>query len=556
MIVGIDLGTTHSLISVWKDQKSFLIPNRFKKTLTPSAVAVDDQGSLLVGEAALSRPYAAVNFKRYMGTNKIFRLGKRALLPEELSALILRSLVRDAEAYLGEKVTEAVISVPAYFNNTQRKATHLAGELAGLKVERLINEPTAAALAYGLHKEEAETKFLVFDLGGGTFDVSIVELFSGIIEVRSSAGDNFLGGEDFSAALEDAMKGKLWKDFEVDAARFDSTQAHAFHESVQTLKHDLSAQSEATFSFENVKIPFSRTDFETLVRPLLDRLQSPLAQALSDARIRPQELDAVILVGGATRMPVIQSEIAKMLGLFPQSTVHPDEAVAIGCGIQAALKMRHADLKDVVVTDVCPFSLGTSVIQDRQSSGCRFLPIIERNTTIPASRVESLVTTRDNQSRMKIDVYQGESYRLEENIKIGEFSVSIPPAPAGTEPVDIRYSYDVNGLLEVEATVESTGLQKKLVIKNQDNLLSEDDLQASLEKLEKFKIHPRDMPENRAVMDKLEHLFEFYRGENRDDIAYIISSFSRALETQDPAKIAEAAGKAEELLDYFQPSDV
>jgi len=464
MIVGIDLGTTHSLISVWKEGKPLLVPNGNGEVMTPSVVGVDGDGNVVVGEAARLCPDAITNFKRYMGTNKVFRMGKESFRPEELSALILKGLIHDAEVFTGEKVTEAVLTVPAYFNNNQRKATHLAGQLAGLSVERLINEPTAAALSYGIHQKDEETTFLVFDLGGGTFDVSIVELFSGIIEVRSSAGDNFLGGEDFSGVLEGMIRAKIWEEHQIDPEKLSSEGRFILRRAAHDLKHALSVEEEACSVFElegkKIEIPYSRKNFEIYSRPLLDRLRGPLEKALSDARIRPAELNAVILVGGATRMPLIQSEIAKMLGHFPNSSVHPDEAVGLGAGIQAALKERHEDVKDVVVTDVCPFSLGTAIVQ-KYSSKTRFLPIIERNTTIPTSRTERLSTASDNQVKMNIDVYQGESFHLDENIKIGEFSVTVPSAPRGVEDVDVRYSYDANGLLEVEATVLSTKETKK-----------------------------------------------------------------------------------------------
>lgn len=552
-MIGIDLGTTHSLISVWKDQKPILIPNQYGKMLTPSVVALDEEGHLLVGDSALKKVHALRNFKRYMGTAKKFLLGNESFLPEELSAMVLKSLIRDAEAFLGTKVTEAVITVPAYFNNAQRKATHLAGKLAGVQVERLINEPTAAALVYGLHKRDLETKFLVFDLGGGTFDVSIVELFSGVIEVCSSAGDNYLGGEDFSQLIAEFIKGQLWKRFQIDLIELPQEVQQSFYEQTHIVKHALSSHEETTFQItldeQEVVFPFTRSQFQKLASPLFDRLQAPLEQALSDARIRPHELDAVILVGGATRMPLIQSAIAKMLGLFPQTAVHPDEAVALGAGVQAALKERHEELRDVVITDICPFSLGTSIYKTQYQT-YSFCPIIERNTTIPTSRVSTFWTTLDQQTRMCIDVYQGESYKLSDNIKIGEFEILVPPASASQESVDVRFSYDINGLLEVEATVNSTGDKKKILIQNQDHHLSDEEVQNSLRKLTSLKIHPRDLPENRAIMTKLESLFEFHRGETRQELASMIDEFNAALNTQNPHTIEEIKQALYEYLDY------
>lgn len=551
MIVGIDLGTTNSLIAVWKEKQPLLVPNRFGKVLTPSIVGVDEKGNILIGDAAREASYSIANFKRYMGADKIFTLGNYQFRPEELSALILKSLICDAEAFLGEKIEEAVISVPAYFNDMQRKATRMAGKLANLKVERLINEPTAAALSYGLHQRETETKFLIFDLGGGTFDVSLVEIFSSIMEVRSSAGDNHLGGKDFSDVLEEAIKEKLWKERGIDHTQFDKATLSRLRIEIETLKNQLSKTFDAQLSLQleaqSIEISISRQMFKTLSVPLLERLRKPVEQSLRDARIRPQELDAVILVGGATRMPMVQEEVAGMLGIFPQFTVNPDEAVALGTAIQAALKERHHDLKDVVVTDVSPFSLGISVCQEHNSDELRFFPIIERNTTIPTSKSKTVFSVYHNQKEMLIDVYQGESFRLEDNIKIGEFLIPLPPGPPGTA-VDVRYSYDMNGLLEVEATVLNTQKQKKILIKNQEFQLSEAEIEASIEKLKKLKIHPRDVHQNRILLIKLERLFEFCKGNERNDIATMIGHFHRALDSQETSRIEEVKNAVEDFL--------
>lgn len=552
MIVGIDLGTTNSLIAVWEGGKPKLIPNAQGTFLTPSIVSLDLSGNIVVGKQQ-AVPFLA-NFKRYMGTNKVLHLGPHNFRPEELSALVLQSLIRDAESYLKTKVTEAVITVPAYFNDTQRKATRLAGELAGLKVERLVNEPTAAALAYGLHNRDKESKFLIFDLGGGTFDVSIVELFSGVIEVRSSAGDNRLGGEDFTDALEEYLKYELLKGHQIDYNGFDSDQRILMRREVQKVLHQLSGKDEVPFQFEGTQILVTGSKFNELSAPLLERIKIPLEKALRDARIQPDELDLVILVGGATRMPLIGREVAKMFGKFPQMVLHPDEAVALGAAVQAALKEQHQDLADVVITDVCPYSLGTDVqaYKNRHGTGVKFYPIIERNTTIPASRVERLVTTRDNQTQVLIPIYQGESYNIDENVKIGELTIPLPRAPAGAEPFEVRFTYDINGLLEVEVTVVSTGAKKTALFSNQNQKLTEKEIQASLEKLKSLKIHPRDQIENRQVIAELENLFSFFKGEEREEIDERITQFLSILETQDHEQIAKERQEAIEFVQSFQ----
>jgi molecular chaperone HscC len=559
MIVGIDLGTTNSLIAVWEGERPHLIPNAQGKVLTPSIVSLDAAGHLVVGRRPIDQLEAhnqlsLASFKRYMGSSKMLHLGEHSFRPEELSALVLKSLIRDAEAYLNSKISEAVITVPAYFNDTQRKATRLAGELAGLKVERLLNEPTAAALAYGLHQREAETKFLIFDLGGGTFDVSIVELFSGVIEVCSSAGDNRLGGEDFTDALE------LYVHSQLSIDGLDPVDQTRWRHQIQLLLHQLSDHEEACFQIVHKGNPLemrvTRSQFNQLVRPLMERIRIPLEKAMRDARLQPDELDLVILVGGATRMPIVVEEVAKMFGKYPQSILHPDEAIALGAGIQAALKGRNQDLKDLVLTDVCPYSLGTDVLSGyharEKRDRVRFLPIIERNTTIPTSRVETLYTASDHQTKVNISVYQGESYHVDENVKIGELLITLPPRPAGEESFDLRYTYDINGLLEVEATVLSTGKKTKLTISNQDHQLSEKEVAASLEKLKQLKIHPRDRIENRQILAALENLFAFCKGEEREEISYAIGRFFHALDSQEPIVIEEAREETAEFISSYQ----
>lgn len=564
MIVGIDLGTTNSLIAVWEGDGPKLIPNAQGNFLTPSIVSLDSSGHVIVGKPAVEqleahKQLSIASFKRSMGTNKVFQLGEHRFRPEELSALVLKSLIRDAEAYLKVKITEAVITVPAYFNDTQRKATRLAGELAGLKVERLLNEPTAAALAYGLHKKEAETKFLIFDLGGGTFDVSIVELFSGIIEVRSSAGDNRLGGEDFTDILEAYIKQELASRYQIDSEELDPETHTSWRHQFQMMVHQLSGKDAVFFrevyKEKAVEIEVTRRSFNEWVKPLLERIKIPLEKALRDARIMPDQLDLVILVGGATRMPVIGEEVAKMFGKYPQSILHPDEAVALGAAIQGALKERHQDLKDVVITDVCPYSLGTDVLQrgvKNRQDRVRFFPIIERNTTIPTSRAERLYTSADNQTKVSIPVYQGESHNVDENIKIGELFITLPPRPAGEEPFDVRYTYDINGLLAVEVTVVSTGKKSRLTIDNQNHQLTEEEIAASLEKLKHLTIHPRDELENRKVLAELENLYTLFKGEEREEISDAIGAFQRALDSQDLEHIAAIRNEALEFVSLYK----
>lgn len=543
-IIGIDLGTTNSLAATWQDSP-VIIPNALGEHLTPSIVGVDDDGKILVGaiakERLISHPLLTVSlFKRYMGSEKIFNLGEHNFLPEEIASFIIRSLKEDAEKFLGKIVTEAVISVPAYFNDQQRQATIRAGFLAGLKVERLINEPTAAAIAYGLHDKSEESTFLVFDLGGGTFDVSILEYFSGVMEVNATAGDSNLGGEEFV----DLTLKTLLRKLDVKHECLDAKTLNIFREHVVAGIHTLSKQRSTHIAFQGIEgitsIELSRAEFEKICHELISRLRHPIERSLRDAAIAAKELDDLILVGGATRMPLVRSLVSKMFGRIPTSKINPDEVVAKGAAIQAALKARHSALDDIVLTDVCPHSLGLDVATSNshgQWKSGRFLPIIERNTVIPASRIESIVTCVDNQKVIRISIYQGESRQVSNNTKLGELHIEVPAAPAGQQQVDVRYTYDINGVLEVEVLAVETGKMKKTVIQQRKGYISDKEINERLAQLAELKIHPRDQEKNRLVIAKGERLYEQLLGESRHKVADLLQQFDNALDQQDPNEI-------------------
>jgi molecular chaperone HscC len=547
-IVGIDLGTTNSLVAAMADGEPKIIPNALGLPLTPSVVGLDEGGEILVGQAARERLVShpgktAAAFKRVMGTNKALQLGKKSFRPEELSALVLRSLKADAEHALGEPVTEAVISVPAYFSDAQRKATKAAGELAGLKVERLINEPTAAALAYGLHRRDVESKFLVFDLGGGTFDVSVLELFEGIMEVHASAGDNFLGGEDFVDLLVESFL----REAKLDKKLLTAQQASRLCEAAEQAKLALTAGHEATIKAragdKDYAWTLDRDRFEALAAPLIARLRKPLERALRDADLKVADLDALVLVGGATRMPLVRALAAKVFGQFPTAHINPDEVVALGAAVQAGLKARDAALDDVVLTDVCPYTLGTDIsvrIGNNDYLHDRFLPIIERNTVVPCSRADTVMPLDDRQRTTHIGVYQGESRIASNNIKLGGFSVDVPVGKDIDRSIEIRYTYDINGILEVEATVAATGKKTAIVIEENPGVLSKEEIAIRLKALEGLKIHPRDTLENRTLLARAERVYEEALGDLRDYVGMQITVFEKSLESQD-LKEAEAA---------------
>ena len=560
MIIGIDLGTTNSLVGVFQGGQAQLIPNALGHTLTPSVVSVDDDERLIVGLAARERvtthaARTATGFKRWMGTDRTLRLGKRKFRAEELSALVLKSLKADAEAWLGESVTEAVITVPAYFNEAQRRATKAAGELAELKVERLLNEPTAAGLAYGLEKRADHTTFLVVDLGGGTFDVSVLEYFEGVVEVRASAGDTQLGGEDFVDALTTLFLtqcASLSK-----AERQQIAEQRLLWRVAEQTKRDLSESDASTMRLMHGgglhELLVTRSAFEQASAELLARLRRPIERALHDARLDTGQLAEIVLVGGATRMPMIRQTVARLFQRLPLRTIDPDETIARGAAIQAALKMRDAALAEVVLTDVMPYSLGVVVserIGERQMPD-RFSPIIERNTPVPVSRVSNYCTVQDKQAFVRLDIRQGESPIGSENLKLGELEIKVPRLPAGQATVDVRFSYDANGLLAVDARETSTGQETSAVIQQSGTVMSASQIAEALGRLQALKVHPRDQQENLYLRQRTKRLYEDRLGEERHWISRELALFDAALDTQDEHTIRAAREGMRRLLEQL-----
>ncbi|ELY5848560.1 molecular chaperone HscC [Cronobacter turicensis] len=560
MIVGIDLGTTNSLAAIWQEGSPRLITNAMGEWLTPSVVGLDDEGRVLVGKAARERLHTHPHlttalFKRHMGTAWTVRLGDKLFRAEELSALVLRSLKEDIERACGEPVTEAVISVPAYFSDAQRKATRIAGELAGLKVEKLINEPTAAALAYGLHRREEEGTFLVFDLGGGTFDVSVLELFEGVMEVRASAGDNFLGGEDFDQALIEVFVARQRAS---GGLPDPAAHTHALRREAERVRHALGESHVATFTLRAEDQIWSQTihqgDLNDIFAPLLTRLRQPIERALRDARIRVADLDDILLVGGATRMPLVRRLAASLFGRFPSVSINPDETVALGAAVQAALKKRDAALEEVVLTDVCPYTLGIETVKafGRHLDEGHYLPVIERNVVVPVSRMKRVCTLADNQTVVEFTIYQGESRLVKDNIELGRMRVSVPPKPAGEVSLDVRFTYDVNGILEAEVTVPLTGERQQLIIENNPGVLTPQEIAERLAQLSALKIHPRERQPNTHLLARLDRLYQENTGELREEISYLGVRFQQALESQDDARIDKVRHEITQQADAIE----
>ena len=560
MIVGIDLGTTNSLIAYFKDDKARIIPNRLGDNLTPSVVSIDDDGTVYVGKTAKERkqthPEQTVDvFKRSMGTAKEFLLGERRFSAEELSSLVLKYLKEDAEEYLGEAIEEAVISVPAYFNDSQRKATKRAGEMAGFKVERIVSEPTAAAIAYGLNKKNADTKFLVFDLGGGTFDVSILELFENIMEVRAVAGDNYLGGEDFTEVIEQMF----FREKDIEPNFLDRKTRVHIRRQAELVKLELSEMKHAVMSCkiddEVYEYEVSINDYEEACQILLAKIKRPIERSLKDANIKISDIDEVVLVGGATKLPLVRKFVSKLFGRLPNVDINPDEVVAVGAATQAAMKERNEVVREIVLTDVCPFTLGTEISIDRPNGGREtghFQPIIERNSVIPISRTRTFSTVADGQTKVTIEVLQGESRYAKNNLYLGELEVPVPASKAGCESVDVTYTYDINSILEVEVKVISTGLKKRLVIKNEDIDMTDEEIDARFAVLSSLKIHPKEQEKNKLLLLRGERMYEEALGDVRNAIEMHLRKFEDALNKYNYEDVDNAREELEEFLNYIE----
>jgi molecular chaperone HscC len=555
-IIGIDLGTTNSLAAYFTSDGPKIIPNSFGEALTPSVVSVSEDGTIYVGKIAKERLLTcpedtASVFKRSMGSEKTFTLGGRIFSPEELSSFVIKKLKEDAENFLGEPINEAVISTPAYFNDAQRKATKTAGELAGFRVERIISEPTAAAIAFGLHTSSDISKCLVFDLGGGTFDVSVLEFSDNIMEVRAIAGDNYLGGEDFTEILMRMFMQKHGISPETLTPRAFAELNKIAEDAKLELSLRKSAAIVWAFEEETRVLDISAEEFESNCKNLLARLKTPIIRAINDAGVRLADVDSIVFVGGATKMPIVQSFVSRLFKRFPVFGINPDEAVALGAAVQAAMKERCEDIREMILTDVCPFTLGTAVSVRQDNGFFRsgiFQPIIERNTVIPASRSERFYTLYANQTSVRIEVLQGESRRTKDNILLGELDIPVPPGPAGQESVDVRYTYDINGILEVEVNVASTGESKRAIIEKNPGATTPEQIEQRMKELHSLKLHPREKDRNRYLLEKGERYYRTTTGLLRQRIADEMNNFESALDSQNPKAIEEGAERLRSLF--------
>ena len=568
-MIGIDLGTTNSLATYIDDNgKIEFVKNEYGNILIPSVVGIDENDDIIVGELAKERRMmnageTASNFKRRMGTDAKIKVKNRTFDAQMLSSFVLKHLKENAEKQLNEKINRAIISVPAYFNDKQRRDTKMAAELAGLTVERLINEPTAAALSLGSNILNQNLKFIVLDLGGGTFDVTLLETFENIMDVLSISGDTMLGGEDFTTKICEIFL----KNIELaitDLSRDERTKLYTKADRAKKLISLKDIEIELEIKGKNYKSEITQKDFREAVKPLLVKMKAAIDKALQDGNTDAREIEKVVLVGGAVKLGIIEEFTEKYFHKMRGEKIYfssenfiennklvsivadPDTVVAYGVGVAVGMKERNKMFKERILTDVCPFTLGTELV------GNQFAPIIPRNTTVPTSKSEYFYTIADYQDKVNVGIYQGESLNIDDNLFLGNFLIDVPRNIAGKEAINVRFTYDINGILEVEATVVSTGLKKSKLIVNGD--LSEEEKNEKIKMLEEIKIQSENKNKDKLLLERANRIYaEIVNTEIRNHISGYLKNYQMVVATGDRIRIQKAKESFSQFLDKIDP---
>ena len=568
-MIGIDLGTTNSLATYIDDNgKIEFVKNEYGNILIPSVVGIDENDDIIVGELAKERRMmnageTASNFKRRMGTDAKIKVKNRTFDAQMLSSFVLKHLKENAEKQLNEKINRAIISVPAYFNDKQRRDTKMAAELAGLTVERLINEPTAAALSLGSNILNQNLKFIVLDLGGGTFDVTLLETFENIMDVLSISGDTMLGGEDFTTKICEIFL----KNIELaitDLSRDERTKLYTKADRAKKLISLKDIEIELEIKGKNYKSEITQKDFREAVKPLLVKMKAAIDKALQDGNTDAREIEKVVLVGGAVKLGIIEEFTEKYFHKMRGEKIYfssenfiennklvsivadPDTVVAYGVGVAVGMKERNKMFKERILTDVCPFTLGTELV------GNQFAPIIPRNTTVPTSKSEYFYTIADYQDKVNVGIYQGESLNIDDNLFLGNFLIDVPRNIAGKEAINVRFTYDINGILEVEATVVSTGLKKSKLIVNGD--LSEEEKNEKIKMLEEIKIQSENKNKDKLLLERANRIYaEIVNTEIRNHISDYLENYKMVVATGDRIRIQKTKESFSQFLDKIDP---
>ena len=568
-MIGIDLGTTNSLATYIDDNGEIqFVKNEYGNILIPSVVGIDENDDIIVGELAKERRMmnageTASNFKRRMGTDAKIKVKNRTFDAQMLSSFVLKHLKENAEKQLSEKIDRAIISVPAYFNDKQRRDTKMAAELAGLTVERLINEPTAAALSLGSHILDQNLKFIVLDLGGGTFDVTLLETFENIMEVLSISGDTMLGGEDFTTKICEIFLKNIKLSI-ADLSRDERTKLYTKADRAKKLISLKNVEIEMEIKGKKYKSEITQENFRETVKPLLVKMKVAIDKALQDGNTDAREIEKVILVGGAVKLGIIEEFVEKYFHKMRGEKIYfnnddfiennklvsiaadPDTVVAYGVGIAVGMKERNKMFKERILTDVCPFTLGTELV------GKRFAPIIPRNTTVPTSKSEYFYTIDDYQDKVNVGIYQGESLNIDDNLFLGNFLIDVPRNIAGKEAINVRFTYDINGILEVEATVVSTGLKKSKLIVNGD--LSEEEKNEKIKMLEEIKIQSENKNKDKLLLERANRIYaEIVNTEIRNHISDYLENYKMVVATGDRIRIQKAKESFSQFLDKIDP---